>query len=59
MAVGHSGTALGVLLDAADPAYPHRATAVAQECGDLAGSVAVYRTLNFPNAVNHAGRTVG
>ncbi|SCE61716.1 threonine kinase [Streptomyces sp. Termitarium-T10T-6] len=59
VAVGHSGTALGVLLDAADPAYPHRATAVARACGDLAGGVAIYRTLSFPNAVSHGGRTVG
>lgn len=49
VAVGHSGTTLGVLLDAADPACPHRATAAAQACTELAGGVAVYRTLSFPN----------
>ncbi|GAA2069098.1 hypothetical protein GCM10009801_18220 [Streptomyces albiaxialis] len=50
--VGHSGTTLGVLLDAADPAYTRRATAAAQACTDLAGNVAVYRTLSFPNTPN-------
>ncbi|MEU8567442.1 kinase [Streptomyces pathocidini] len=50
VAVGHSGTTLGVLLDTADPAYTHRATAAAQACTELAGSVAVYRTLSFPNS---------
>nr|WP_308407724.1 kinase [Streptomyces somaliensis] len=50
VAVGHSGTALGVLLDAADPAYPHRATAAARACTHLAGGVAVYRALSFPDA---------
>ncbi len=50
--VGHSGTTLGVLLDTADPAYTHRVTATAQACAELAGGVAVYRTLSFPNTVN-------
>ncbi|MDI9888824.1 kinase [Streptomyces sp. HNM0645] len=49
VAVGHSGTTLGVLLDAADPACPHRANAAAHACTELAGGVAVYRTLSFPN----------
>ena len=49
VAVGHSGTTLGVLLDAADPACPHRATAAARACRELAGGVSVYRTLSFPN----------
>ncbi|MCX4821260.1 kinase [Streptomyces sp. NBC_01142] len=49
VAVGHSGTTLGVLLDTADPAYTHRATAAARACSELAGNVAVYRTLSFPN----------
>ncbi|MFG3257150.1 kinase [Streptomyces sp. NPDC048172] len=52
--VGHSGTALGVLLDTADPAYTRRATAAAQACTELAGNVAVYRTLSFPNAPRRA-----
>ncbi|MDO0939113.1 kinase [Streptomyces sp. DG2A-72] len=51
VAVGHSGTTLGVLLDTADPAYTHRATAAAQACTELAGNVAVYRTLSFPNTL--------
>ncbi|MGY5128308.1 GHMP family kinase ATP-binding protein [Streptomyces nigrescens] len=51
VAVGHSGTTLGVLLDLADPAYTHRATAAAQACTEVAGSVAVYRTLSFPNSL--------
>ncbi|WP_234042658.1 hypothetical protein [Streptomyces marianii] len=49
VAVGHSGTAPGVLLDAADPACPRRATDAAQACTEPAGGVAVYRTLSFPN----------
>lgn len=48
VAVGHSGTALGVLLDTRDPAYTHRATAAAQACSELAGGATVYRTLSFP-----------
>lgn len=51
IAVGHSGTTLGVLLDATDPACPHRATAAAQACTELTGGVAVYRTLSFPNTL--------
>ncbi|MER7664205.1 MULTISPECIES: kinase [unclassified Streptomyces] len=51
VAVGHSGTTLGVLLDATDPACPHRATAAAQACTELAGGVSVYRTLSFPNTL--------
>ncbi|SDM46044.1 L-threonine kinase [Streptomyces wuyuanensis] len=51
VAVGHSGTTLGVLLDATDPACPHRATAAAKACTELTGGVAVYRTLSFPNAL--------
>ncbi|MFD3440358.1 kinase [Streptomyces sp. NPDC058685] len=51
VAVGHSGTTLGVLLDAADPACPHRATAAARACTELAGGVSVYRTLSFPNTL--------
>ncbi|URM92580.1 kinase [Streptomyces sp. MRC013] len=54
VAVGHSGTTLGVLLDTADPAYPHRATAAAQACTGLAGGVAVYRTLSFPGVLGPA-----
>ncbi|MFE0189622.1 kinase [Streptomyces sp. NPDC058989] len=51
VAVGHSGTTLGVLLDATDPAYTHRVSAAAQACSELAGNVAVYRTLSFPNTL--------
>lgn len=51
VAVGHSGTTLGVLLDTADPIYTHRATAAAQACTELAGNVALYRTLSFPNTL--------
>ncbi|MEV7194802.1 kinase [Streptomyces sp. NPDC093510] len=53
VAVGHSGTTLGVLLDATDPAYTRRVTAAAQACGELVGGgpagggVTVYRTLTF------------
>ncbi|MEV0255772.1 kinase [Streptomyces sp. NPDC050732] len=53
VAVGHSGTTLGVLLDATDPAYTRRVTAAAQACGELTGGgaagggVTVYRTLTF------------
>ncbi|QEV21232.1 kinase [Streptomyces alboniger] len=47
VAVGHSGTTLGVLLDATDPAYTRRVTAAAQACAELAGGVRVYRTLSF------------
>nr|WP_306335181.1 kinase [Streptomyces sp. KL118A] len=51
VAVGHSGTTLGILLDATDPAYTRRVTAAAQACGELAdgvaGGVSVYRTLSF------------
>ncbi|TYR66182.1 kinase [Streptomyces parvus] len=44
----HSGTTLGILLDPADPAYPHRLAATAQACEELTGNVTVYRTLSFP-----------
>ncbi|MET8689949.1 kinase [Streptomyces sp. NPDC004732] len=49
VAVGHSGTTLGILLDATDPAYTRRVTAAAEACGELAGGVSVYRTLSFGN----------
>ncbi|MET8726857.1 MULTISPECIES: GHMP family kinase ATP-binding protein [Streptomyces] len=45
--VGHSGTSLGVLLDKADPAYSQRLVDAAGACSELAGNVAVYRTLSF------------
>lgn len=48
VAVGHSGTTLGILLDTRDPSCTHRATAAAQACAELPGSVTVYRTLTFP-----------
>ncbi|MEV5981159.1 kinase [Streptomyces sp. NPDC052114] len=53
--VGHSGTTLGVLIDATDPAYTRRVTAAAQSCTELAGGVTVYRTLSFGNAACRAG----
>ncbi|MEU6766950.1 kinase [Streptomyces sp. NPDC046853] len=48
VAVAHSGTALGILLDTDDPSYTQRVSAAAQACGELAGGVTVYRTLSFP-----------
>ncbi|MEU3557385.1 GHMP family kinase ATP-binding protein [Streptomyces fragilis] len=50
VAVGHSGTTLGILLDATDPAYPHRAAAAARACADLGHAATVHRTLSFPAA---------
>nr|WP_223833049.1 kinase [Streptomyces venezuelae] len=66
VAVGHSGTTSGILLDATDPAYTRRVTAAAQACAELtrggsggepgkgpsggAGGVSVYRTLSFGTA---------
>lgn len=47
VAVGHSGTTLGVLLDSRDPSCARRTTAAAAACADLADGVAVYRTLSF------------
>ncbi|MEU5682678.1 GHMP family kinase ATP-binding protein [Streptomyces venezuelae] len=55
VAVGHSGTTSGILLDATDPAYTRRVTAAAEACGELTGGgpgdgpggVSVYRTLSF------------
>ncbi|MFK4068187.1 hypothetical protein [Streptomyces sp. NPDC029674] len=37
IAVGHSGTTLGILLDATDPAYTRRVTAAAEACAGLVG----------------------
>ncbi|MGW7072013.1 GHMP family kinase ATP-binding protein [Streptomyces sp. NPDC054855] len=48
VAVAHSGTTLGILLDTADPSYTQRVSAAAQACAELAGGVTVYRTLSFP-----------
>lgn len=48
VAVAHSGTTLGILLDTADPTYPYRAAAAAESCTTLTGNVSVYRTLSFP-----------
>lgn len=47
VAVAHSGTTLGILLDADDPSYTQRVSAAAQACGELVGGVTVYRTLTF------------
>jgi uncharacterized protein involved in propanediol utilization len=59
VAVGHSGTTLGILLDTRHPAYTRRVTAAAQACGELAGrelagEVSVYRTLSFSDAPSTA-----
>jgi uncharacterized protein involved in propanediol utilization len=43
----HSGTTLGILIDATDPRSPDQAAAVANECCALTGAVEVYRTLSF------------
>ncbi|MFE0098722.1 kinase [Streptomyces sp. NPDC059009] len=66
VAVGHSGTTLGILLDLADPAYTRRAAVAAEACaglvggaagggvregGALGGGVSVYRTLSFAGGV--------
>jgi uncharacterized protein involved in propanediol utilization len=48
VAVGHSGTTLGVLLDSRDPSCTRRAMEAARACAELGDSVAVYRTLSFP-----------
>ncbi|WP_443032738.1 GHMP family kinase ATP-binding protein [Streptomyces sp. BA2] len=48
VAVAHSGTTLGILLDTADPSYTQRVSAAARACAELAGGVTVYRTLSFP-----------
>ncbi|MFF2026839.1 kinase [Streptomyces sp. NPDC058171] len=47
VAVGHSGTTLGVLLDTAASTFPGQLAAAAQACQELAVSVTVYRTLSF------------
>ncbi|CAM5247170.1 Kinase OS=Streptomyces alboniger OX=132473 GN=CP975_30115 PE=4 SV=1 [Streptomyces alboniger] len=54
VAVGHSGTTLGILLDATDPSYTRRVTAAAQACAELADGVTVYRTLTFDTSSNTA-----
>ncbi|MFF1692842.1 kinase [Streptomyces sp. NPDC058257] len=48
VAVAHSGTTLGILLDTGDPSYTRRVSAAARACEELAGGVTVYRTLSFP-----------
>ncbi|MGP3969978.1 GHMP family kinase ATP-binding protein [Streptomyces sp. 6N223] len=45
--VGHSGTALGILLDTSSPDCPAQLAAAAQACQELTGNVTVYRTLSF------------
>ncbi|MFF9120133.1 kinase [Streptomyces massasporeus] len=45
--VGHSGTTVGVLLEMGTPDASARLASVAQACQELAGNVAVYRTLSF------------
>lgn len=46
--VGHSGTALGILMDTDAPGCPARLAVAAQLCQELVGNVTVYRTLSFP-----------
>ncbi|GGO44470.1 hypothetical protein GCM10012287_10160 [Streptomyces daqingensis] len=55
LAVGHSGTTLGILLDSRDSSCTRKAMEAAQACGELAGNVAVYRTLSFPGAAAPTG----
>lgn len=54
VAVAHSGTTLGILLDTGDPSYTQRVSAAAQACAELAGGVTVYRTLSFTNGAGRA-----
>ncbi|MFG2498069.1 kinase [Streptomyces sp. NPDC048441] len=56
VAVAHSGTTLGILLDTRDPSYTQRVSAAAQACGELAGGVTVYRTLSFANQGSYQKR---
>jgi uncharacterized protein involved in propanediol utilization len=49
----HSGTILGILIDATDPRGPDRAAAVASECCALTGTVRVYRALSFERSAPH------
>ncbi|WP_326668622.1 MULTISPECIES: GHMP family kinase ATP-binding protein [unclassified Streptomyces] len=44
---GHSGTTLGILLDAGAPDYPAQLAAAAQSCQRLTGNLMIYRTLTF------------
>jgi L-threonine kinase len=43
----HSGTMIGLLLDASDPAHRRRLVAARAECAALAGASTVIRTLTF------------
>ncbi|WP_282791738.1 kinase [Streptomyces sp. CC224B] len=45
--VGHSGTALGILLDTRAPDCHAKLAAAARRCQELMGDVTVYRTLSF------------
>lgn len=45
--IGHSGTVVGILLDPAAPGHPGWLAEAARACQELAGNVAVYRTLGF------------
>lgn len=47
--VGHSGTAVGVLLENGGPDYGGRVAEAAQACTELAGNATIYRTLGFPD----------
>ncbi|MEV8017108.1 kinase [Streptomyces sp. NPDC086554] len=55
VAVGHSGTTLGILLDTRDPSYTQRVSEAARACGELGGGVSVYRTLSFPRKFPRTG----
>ncbi|MFG2648358.1 kinase [Streptomyces sp. NPDC048436] len=57
VAVAHSGTTLGILLDTRDPSYTQRVSEAARACGELAGGVTVYRTLSFANRLARNGPT--
>lgn len=54
VAVAHSGTTLGILLDTRDPSYTQRVSAAARACEELAGGATVYRTLSFTNGAGRA-----
>jgi len=43
----HSGTMLGVLLDAGEPGYPERVAATVRACSAISPDVSLYRSLAF------------
>lgn len=44
----HSGTMLGLLFDARDPALPDQVAAARAACAPLAGTVEIFRSVEFP-----------